>query len=301
MIPRLRVLPALLCLLAPLSVVQAQDRGGGGLGVEITAVAAGFGAADLDGGGEVEVDRYLASAAVVRPVSRRARVGVEFSYQYSDYRFSGASNFGGGLWGDLRRAAVAVPVFYSFSRRLGLFASATASSTVEAGASLGDGIAWGGLAVFNYSVSPELTVGLGAAAFRNIESTDAFPVITVEWQPTPDWWLGNPLPIGPVTPAGLELRWTGGDTWTLAGGAAWRSDRFRLDGDGPVPDGVGEISELPVFVRASRQLGGEFRAHVVAGVSVSGELTVEDEDGRRLVSVDRGSAPFLALGLQGRF
>jgi hypothetical protein len=40
---------------------------------------------------------------------------------------------------------------------------------------------------------------------------------------------------------------------------------------------------------------------VVAGVSVSGELTVEDEDGRRLASVDRDSAPFLALGLQGRF
>ncbi|WP_446910975.1 hypothetical protein, partial [Klebsiella pneumoniae] len=86
----------------------AQDRGGGGLGIEITAVATGFGAADLDGGGEVEVDRYLASAAVIRPVSRRARIGVEFSYQYSDYRFSGAGDFGGGPWGDIRRAAVAV-------------------------------------------------------------------------------------------------------------------------------------------------------------------------------------------------
>lgn len=303
MFPRHRLVPALLCILAlaPFATAHAQERGGG-LGLELTAVAARTDTAGLDGGGDVAVDRYLVGAAASRPLSRRLRVGFEISHERSDYSFSGRNALGGPApWGDIRRTGAAVPVFYALSQDLVLFASAMVSSSVESGVDWDDGLSWGGLAILNYAVSPELTLGIGAAAFRNIESTDAFPLITVEWRPSEDWWLGNPLPIGPVTPAGLELRWTGGERWTFAGGAAWRSERFRLDDEGVLPGGVGEVTGLPVFLRASRRLGEGFRLHVVGGVSVLGELTLEDDRGRGVASVDRDSAPFLAAGIQGRF
>lgn len=294
-------LVAVLCLLsAPLHAQPDDDRRRGG--IELSAAAAATDSAGLEGGGRIGVARYFVGAGTALPVSRRARTGIEFGLEHSDYHFSGGNMLGGGApWGNSTRTSVGLPFIYSLSEEVTLFSTLSASSSTESSADWDDGLGYGGLAVVNRRFSPDLTLGLGVAAFRNIESTNVFPVLNVEWRPGEHWWLGNPFPVGPVTPAGLELRWTGLPDWTLAAGASWRSERFRLDKSGVAPDGVAEVRGVPVFLRASRRLGPTLRAHLVAGVSSNGRLRLEDSKGRGLASVERDSAAFLALGIQGRF
>lgn len=294
-------LAAALIALSTALHAQPDDRRSRG-GVELTAAVAATGSANLEGGGRIGVERHAVAAGTTLPVSRRTRSGIEIGLVHADYRFSGANALGGDApWTRSRRVSVGVPLIHSLSNDIALFATLSASSSTETSADWNDGLGYGGLAVLNRTFSPDLRLGLGVAAFRNIETTDVFPVLNVEWRPGEHWWLGNPFAVGPVTPAGLELRWTGLPDWTLAAGASWRSERFRLDGDGVAPGGVAEVRGIPVFLRASHELSPALRAHVLAGVSTQARLRLEDRRGRGLASIERDTAPFVTVAIQGRF
>ena len=123
----------------------------------------------------------------------------------------------------------------------------------------------------------------------------------VDWRLSERWRLANPLPAGPTGPAGLELDYSLGDGWNLGLGAAWRSTRFRLSEDGPVANGIGEESGVPVFLRATRSFGPNATLYLYAGAVTAGSLTVEDTAGRVLREVDFGTAPLLGITFSARY
>ena len=86
---------------------------------------------------------------------------------------------------------------------------------------------------------------------REIDETKAFPFVLVDWRINDRLRLANPTQAGPAGGAGLELAWTLDDRWEIAGGGAWRTYRFRLDRNGPTPDGIGESRGVPLFLRTS--------------------------------------------------
>jgi hypothetical protein len=80
-----------------------------------------------------------------------------------------------------------------------------------------------------------------------------------------------------------------------------RRVRFRLSETGPVPGGVGEERGLPVFLRATHNVGANMSLHLYAGVVAAGELRVEDPSGNLLREIEFDPAPFVGATFVGRF
>lgn len=84
-------------------------------------------------------------------------------------------------------------------------------------------------------------------------------------------------------------------------GGAFRSSRFRLDNEGAAPDGIGQLSGLPVWIRITRKFSRNYKLDLYGGALFNGELRIEDRDGRKLGSDDFDPAAFMAVNISARF
>jgi hypothetical protein len=231
----------------------------------------------LDNGGEFELSIVFTRFNVALPVSRRTRIGLSVSFDYHDYEFSGSTALGGARpWDDMRRIGLAVPVTSRVAEKWVLDALPSIDS-------------------FNRSI------GVGLGAFDQLEELFVFPFLAVNWSFTERLRLTNPFRAGPTGPAGLELIYDLGRRWFVAGGAAFRFARFRLSEQGAVPNGVGENTGIPAFVRVQKELGKAIKLDLYGGAVLDGELRLEDEFGNVLARDGYETAPFLALTLAGDF
>jgi hypothetical protein len=256
----------------------------------------------LDRGGDYGSSGAIARAGVSAPFGERLSAGITLAYDYTSYRFDAPVAFGGSApWDSVQRVGFSVPVSYVFDG--GWFGSAVASVDWfrENGASWGDSLTYGATLSGGKVFAPGKRLGLGVGVFSRIEETSVFPFLLVDWPLTDRLRLTNPLAAGPTGPAGLELRYALADGWEVGGGAAYRSTRFRLDGEGLAPNGVGEEKGVPVFFHAVRRLTPTIDLNFHAGVVVGGRLTVEDSGGSELARDEFSGAPLLAVTISGRF
>ncbi len=281
------------------SLAQAPGGGWSQFG-SLTAVYQGT--ADLDGGGDYSAWSTILRAGVLGDLGGGKRAGLVFNYDYSDYEFSSPAAFGGiAPWGSVKRYGVAAPL--SFTRPDGWSFGLTPSVDWihENGADVGESLTWGAIATAMRFYPDGNRLGFGFAVFDRLQETSAFPLIIVDWRLSERWRLANPLPAGPTGPAGLELDYLLGGGWNLGLGAAWRSTRFRLSENGPVPNGIAQEEGVPIFLRATRSFGPSATLYLYAGVVTAGRLSVEDASGQVLREVDFGNAPLLGATFSARF
>jgi hypothetical protein len=119
--------------------------------------------------------------------------------------------------------------------------------------------------------------------------------VIVNWQITDSLRLTNPLQAGPTGGAGLELAYAWSASWEAAAGAAFREYRFRLRGDGPAPNGLGQNRGVPLFARLTRRFGPGTQVELFAGVVVAGELSMFNAAGATLRASDYGATPLIAF------
>jgi hypothetical protein len=256
----------------------------------ITPVYQGSG--DLDGGGNYSVGSVFLRAGLTRDLGRGNRAGVVFNYDYSDYSFSNPLSFGGvAPWGSVKRYGMSAPL--SFMLDDGWSAGVTPSIDWfgERDADTSESLTWGAIFTAIKRFDNGNRLGLGFGAFDRIEETRIFPFLLVDWRLSERWRLVNPLQAGPTGPAGLELDYRLDSGWNMGLGAAWRSNRFRLDKTGSVANGIGEERSTPVFLRATRNWGDSMALNIYAGIVTNGRLRVEDASGNGLREVNTGSAP----------
>jgi hypothetical protein len=171
----------------------------------------------------------------------------------------------------------------------------------EHDAATGDSLTWGGILSATKRFDDGNRLGIGLGVFDRIEKTSVFPFLLVDWRLSDRWRLVNPLPAGPTGPAGLELDYRLDGGWNMGFGAAWRNSRFRLSQQGPVADGIGEERGVPVFLRATRDLGRGFSLNLYAGAVTYGRLRVEDPAGNGLREVDTGTTPLFGATFSMRY
>lgn len=257
--------------------------------------------ADIDGGGDFHGSGVFAIGSVLRQFTPELTAGFTLRYDYEDWNFSSPAAFGAPPWGQLHRPSIGATFVYATDAGLTFTAIPTVQWAYESGASSSDALNWGAILAVSKAYSKDLTLGIGAGIFREIDDTKAFPVVLVDWRINDRLRLANPTQAGPAGGAGLELAWTLDDRWEIAGGGAWRTHRFRLDRNGPTPDGIGERKSIPLMLRATWRPAPASRLDLYAGVAVGGELTVSDRDGNELVSQDFDPAPLLGITFQSRF
>jgi len=257
--------------------------------------------ADIDGGGDFHGSGVFGIGSVLRQFTPELTAGLTLRYDYEDWKFSGSSAFGAAPWGQINRPSVGATLVYATDAGLSFTALPSVQWAYESGASTGDALNWGAIFAVSKTYSKDLTLGIGMGAYREIDKNKVFPVVLVDWRIDDRLRLANPVQAGPAGGAGLELAWTLDDRWEFAGGGAWRTYRFRLDRNGPTPDGIGEKESIPLLARATWRPTPASRLDFYAGVALAGKLTVYDQDNNELVSRDVDPAPLLGLTFQTRF
>jgi hypothetical protein len=255
----------------------------------------------LEGGGDYSVQRYFFRFDADRRMSDTIHAGLGLSYDHEDWDFTGATGFRGTPWGEIHRTGVDFRFQYTGIEDWALSFLPSVQSAKESGADWADSIQAGAVVAAAYRFSPGLTLGLGAGLFSGLEEFRGFPFVVVRWQIADRLLLANPFRPGPTGPAGLELTYFLGDGWEVGVGSAWRSFRFRLDDQGPAPEGIGEVQLLPAWGRIRWQLRGRWAFDLYAGYAFDGELKLEDRNGNEIGTIDQDPAPFGAVTVSFRF
>ena len=257
---------------------------------------------DLDAGGEASFAGVFASLGRRWALDQRSSLGFRLNFDYEDWDFDGVQGFGGAdPWGEIYRVRMSLP--YTFAAGNGWLWSITPTLGYagESGASSSDAIEYGATLSAMQRLRPNLLLGFGIGVFEQIEDSNVFPFLIVDWRIDERWRLANPLQAGPAGPAGLELSYALDGGWETGLAAAYRSNRHRLDSGGPFPDGVGEHRFIPVVARIGRSLSEQLRLDFYLGAATGTKLRVENRDGNRLFEDDQDPGLLLGISLVGRF
>ena len=231
---------------------------------------------DMDAGGDISIHRLGFKFGAVRGLDGGSSIGGGLSYTMLGYRFEGVPALGGfNPWEDINQLQVSLQYRHAIDRESSLFLMPSVSSNGESGASLSDSLEYGAIFGYTKQINPNLALGVGGGVFTGLEGTSGFPVIFVYWQINDHWRLGNPFRPGPSGPAGLEIVYTGISDWEIGFGGGYRSNRFALDDVGPAPDGFGENTGAPLFLRASREFQNGGSLDLYAGAVFGGELELD--------------------------
>ena len=252
----------------------------------------------LDSGGRFNWAAGLASASVTRQFTPQLAVGLAARYEYQSWNFNEPTAFGNvAPWKNLNAPSVGVDFTYAWAADLIVSVIPTVAWTYESGASTGDALTYGAVALAAKAFSPDLTVGLGVSAFRRVDKTQALPFFVVNWKINDKWRVKNPFQAGPAGGAGLEFVYTPDDRWEFAQGLTYRNYRFRLATDNPTPSGIGENSFVPIFMRVTRKLSKDARIDFYGAIVTGGKLTVDTESGGGLYSDNYKIGPALGATL----
>jgi hypothetical protein len=258
----------------------------------------GFSSEFDDEEGELAVSRVGGELGVGIPAGDRGQLQLSLDYEYSNYDFSDTTFIAGSdsPFRDIHRTFFSARYSRQASRQLAWFVGATAGVAFEEGASIGDSWEYGAFGGVKYYLSEKLAIGLGVGFVTQLEDDPLiFPAPVFEWNFAEDWSLsagGRP---------GLTLAYDYSDELSFSLSAFYESRDFRLDEDGPVPDGVGRERQVPITLGVQFRPAPAFEIALAAGVNLARTIEIEDEDGDEVADVDADPSPFLGFQFTYRF
>lgn len=256
---------------------------------------------DIDDSSEFNLSTTYITLAVQSQPTDDLSVMLSFDYTIDDYDFDGSSGIGGlDPWDDIHTQTIKLTFTHQIANDWRIFGGPIAVFSRESGASFEDSDSYGGFVGFSYSASASFTIGGGFGLLDRLEddSDRSLPIIILNWQLRPDLRLSS---SSNTRRSGLELVYDLDDTIELAIGAAYEYSRFRLDDDGPAPDGIGELTSLPITARATFTMNDNLNLTVLGGLRVGGEITLENSDGDEISEEDFDNSIFAGVSFSIRF
>ncbi len=260
--------------------------------------------ADLgDVPGDLSISRFAGEVGMSFPVGDTSQFGVTLFSETSLYDFSDDTAFApsvGAPWEDVQELGLALSFRNRLSEQWSYFAGVGVDANYEFGADVGDSVTFLGSAGGMYRFDETLGIGLGGIVSSRLEDDVffiAFP--TIDWQPAKDWRLAT----GPGDGRAVELRlsYSPSEEWTASIFGAFETRAFRLDEDGPVPDGVGRDWRLPIGAGVAWSPHPQVRLKLEGGVFAYSELTLDDSNGDEINQIEPDASPFILGELEFRF
>jgi long-subunit fatty acid transport protein len=261
-------------------------------------------AADFsDGPGDVSVNRLGASLDAVFSLTEETRLGAGIFAERSDYDFDPTNALATGEpWDEVVGMGLSLRLIHQLDERTGVFVGGGVVSHLERGGEFDKSITYSGTLGFRYGVSDSLSTGIGLSYGTSLEDDGIpFPIPIIEWKINDQWTLSTEGARGAASGGGARLAFNASEQLTLTLRAGYEFRAFRLDDEGPVPDGVGRESRIPVT------LGVEWRAlpQLTVGGSVGyafGQTyTLDDADGNRVDREDVDGALVAGVGVSFTF
>ncbi|WP_170360040.1 hypothetical protein [Ruegeria arenilitoris] len=267
---------------------------------QLDGLAAFQGDASLSGGGEFSASRAFVRTTALYNMDGGNSVGVSASFGRFDYNFSEANNQ---PWEDIRDIRVSLPVRFRVGNTATAFISPQIRWDYQSGATASDGRTYGAFAGIAWKLSERLTIGPAFGVFSQLEDDDIdfFPALLVDWDISDRWNLNTGSGIGATQGPGLTLSYALNNEMTLSLSARSERIRFRLDGDGLAPDGVGEDKSIPVVLALGYSPNPGVSLNVFAGAELDGRLTLDDANGSELSRQNYETAPLVGFAFRVRF
>jgi hypothetical protein len=303
-----RIVAALLFAAACLSEARAQDAEET-LDEEAVPQAhfvgeAGYGyqgEADIDGGGDVSVNRFDVGVIGRLDLPEHLRWDNTLFFSVNDYDFGGGGFSTGDPWDTILTLRMATRLHYMFDDRWGVFGGGIFMFSPETGADWGDSFTGGGMFGVDFRQSKTFFISLGVAVLSQIEDDVRFtPSIAMNWRPYDQWVVrvGAVPATGGAAAAG-EVAYKIADPVEIGLGLLYNQRRFRLDDSAPAPDGVGEDNNMPLRLRLGWDITPEISLNLLAGVALAGEVRLDDRHGNTLREQDYDPAPYVGLRFIG--
>ena len=280
---------------------DAQERRGsaGPVSVVIDGFVAGQGKADLDGGGSFEATRaYLRAGAVYR-YGGGASAGLFVSSGRLNYDFNTPTP----VFEDITDLSISVPIRFRAGERVSVFVAPSLRYDYERGASRSDGRTYGFFGGAAWKVSESLTIGPALGAFTQIEddSLRVFPALLVDWDINDRFNLSTGTGLGATQGPGLTLSYATTDKTKLGLSARHENIRFRLNDQGPAPNGVGQDRSLPVVLSIDYEPFPRSSITAFVGAEFNGQLRLDDANGNRIDTRDYDPAPLVGAAVRLAF
>jgi hypothetical protein len=225
-------------------------------------------------------------------------------YFYDDYQFEFPLALGSveSPWGGVHTLGLSAEFEFEFED-LTIFAGPVLQLSGEAEAEPGDALAGGGFAGAAFNLTENARIGGGVALMSEIEGdVDIFPIIYLEWD------LANNVVLRstPVSHAGT--RWSSVEiavqlveAWELTAGAAYEQRRFRLDDEGPIVDGVGEFSFIPIWASMTYSPTENVSFSLYGTITAWGDLESYDMGGGQIGETDLSTSAIIGGHFSYRF
>jgi hypothetical protein len=258
------------------------------------------GQTDLDGGGEFSASRTFLRAGAIYTAETGNSAGVSASFGFFDYDFD---KTGRDPWGNIRDYRISAPVRFAVSETATVFLAPQARWDHEKGADVSDSFTYGVFAGVSWQLTESLTVGPAVGVYSQLEDSgaDVFPALLIDWDIDERWNLTTGSGLGATGGPGLTLGYAVTDTWKISLSARSESVRFRLDDDGPAPDGIGEDKSLPVVLSLQYDPNPGMAFSAFVGAEFNGRLRLEDSSGSKISRQDYDTAPLAGIAFRVRF
>jgi hypothetical protein len=263
----------------------------------------GFNTGIDDSPGDVTVNRANARLGAGIPIGERGQLGLGYQYELSDYAFDNATGIIPGTddpWGTVHRHSIGVRYGQRQTLRASWIVGGTLNWAAEDGGDLGNSLTGGGFAAFRYALTESITGGLGIQYMTRLEDDDIIlPYPTFAWQISEQWELTTEREQARGVGAALIYKPTPQWVFELAGGYEPRD--FRLDEQGPLPDGVVSDTAFPFSVAATYAPSGNMAITGEIGALLWRSFEVMDSGGNEISEPDVDAAPFISLRLSYKF
>ncbi len=271
-----------------------------GWAYQVDGLAAFQGDADLSGGGKFSASRAFLRTTALYNLEGGSSVGLSTSIGKLDFNFSQSNNQ---PWENIRDLRVAVPVRFRVGDTTTVFVSPQIRWDYQSGASSSDGRTYGVFAGIAWQLNERLTIGPAFGAFSEFDEsgTDFFPALLIDWDINDRWNLNTGSGVGATQGPGLSLSYALNEAIDLSLTARLERIRFRLDGDGLAPDGVGEDKSIPVVLSLGYNPNPGVSMSVFAGAEFDGRLTLDDANGVEISRQRYDTAPLVGLAFRVRF
>lgn len=250
--------------------------------------------------GEVSTSGGGGSLSIEFPAGQRGTLTVGTGVDWAIYDFDGDAGFGAAdPWNEIR----AVSFNTRYARKLddtwGWFVGGFASASGEDNADFGESMMYGGFVGATYAASRDFYIAFGGGYATRLEDDGSFlPIINFNWRFADDWTLGSDTK---VRGGGVKLAFSPTETVEIFTAAGFRFNEFRLNEDGPTPDGVGADRSFPISIGAQWTPAREVSLGARVGVLAGRQMELSDREGVELADVDVDATPFITAELTFRF
>lgn len=259
--------------------------------------------ADFDNApGSVGVSRFSAELDVSIALDERQAFIVSLSSEYAAYDFSDATGFVSGTsepWDDVLEQMLSLTYRRRVSDQWSVLAGLSVRSSAEVGADFSDSLTYAARAGAVYALNEKTRLGLVVVVDTRLEDNTlffAFPVI--DWQFADRWSLRT---SGSSRGARLTLGYQATEQLELGLGVGVLGREFRLDDNGPVPDGVARDLGVPVVLTARWTPTQQVTISAQAGAFVYRNLELKDANGDKITDLDADISPFVGVGVSFDF